>query len=267
MATKDEKEKVTEPIDYVPSAAVEAAQAQLNAHIQNKPGAYTSPWTERLNAALNQALNRAPFSYDPSSDHLYQQYRDQYQNQANLGMRDAMGQATALTGGYANSYAQTAGQQAYNQTMSGLNNVIPELYNLALSRYTQEGSDLLNNYSLLAAQEDAHRATYDSDVARWEAERDRLQALLNTERDFDYGQHIDQVGQERWQSEVDGNIIDLGGGVKDYSAIEAELEQYNGDTGLIAAHLVGLLNIGEMSLEDVFILMDKYGVTGTEGGN
>lgn len=73
--------------------------------------------------------------------------------QGKLAMQDTMGQAAALTGGYGNSYAQTVGQQAYDQYLGRLNEVVPELYSLARSRYTQEGNDLWNLYNAFADRE------------------------------------------------------------------------------------------------------------------
>ena len=102
---------------------------------------------------LDRILNRADFSYDLGGDALYQQYKDQYMQQGKLAMQDTMGQAAALTGGYGNSYAQTVGQQAYDQYLGRLNEVVPELYSLARSRYTQEGNDLWNLYNAFADRE------------------------------------------------------------------------------------------------------------------
>ena len=88
-----------------------------------------------LQAARDKVLSRDPFSYNYAEDPLYQQYRDSYTRQGRLAMADTMGQASALTGGYGNSYAATAGQQTYNGYMQRLNDVIPELYQLAYDRY------------------------------------------------------------------------------------------------------------------------------------
>ena len=109
--------------------------------------------TQSSDDILDRILNREDFSYDLDGDALYQQYKDQYLQQGKLAMQDTMGQAAALTGGYGNSYAQTVGQQAYNQYLGQLNAVVPELYSLARSRYTQEGNDLWNLYNAYADRE------------------------------------------------------------------------------------------------------------------
>ena len=85
-----------------------------------------------------------------NGDALYKQYKDRYTQQGKQAMMDTMGQAQAMTGGYGNSYAQTVGQQAYNQQLNQLNDVIPELYQLALSKYNQDTASLQDQYAMYA---------------------------------------------------------------------------------------------------------------------
>lgn len=107
---------------------------------------------DALDSAYENWLNRGDFEYDLSRDPFYQQYKDQYTALGKLAMEDTVGQVSALTGGYANSYAQTAGQQAYNQYMQQLNSIMPEVYSMAKSNYDAEGQQLLNEISLLESQ-------------------------------------------------------------------------------------------------------------------
>ena len=60
-------------------------------------------------------MNRKEFSYDLNGDMLYQQMKDQYQVLGKTAMQDTMGEAAALTGGYGNTYAQSVGQQTYDE--------------------------------------------------------------------------------------------------------------------------------------------------------
>lgn len=113
----------------------------------------TNPEYTRLqqqqNAIFNKIMNMGDFKYDAESDPVYQQYKQQYMQQGQRAMRDTMGQAAALTGGYGNTYAQQAGEQAYAAYLSRLNDVLPELYGDAYNRYRTERSDLLGEYNLL----------------------------------------------------------------------------------------------------------------------
>ena len=115
----------------------------------NLYGGFDGNYAGQLQDLLNQILNRPNFEYDLNADMLYQQYRDQYQRAGQQAMADTMGQAATMTGGYGNSYAASAGNQAYQQYLTQLNNIVPELYDRAYNRYNQEQSDLMNQYSLL----------------------------------------------------------------------------------------------------------------------
>ena len=158
---------------------------------------------ESMKDAMQKVLNRDKFRYDLNGDALYQQYKDRYIQQGKQAMMDTMGQASALTGGYGNSYAQQAGQQTYQGYLQGLNDKVPELYRLALDRYNQEGTDLLNKYGLLSDQYDKEYSRYREDVSDWQAQRDYLANLFNSERNFDYTGFRDQVADDQWQKNFD----------------------------------------------------------------
>ena len=83
-----------------------------------------------------------------NEDAMYQMYKDQYQQGGQRAMRDTIGQASALTGGYGSSYAQTAGQQTYQGYLQELNQLIPQLRQQAYEEYRDEGQDLLNKYNI-----------------------------------------------------------------------------------------------------------------------
>lgn len=128
-------------------AYLDALEALKNAQ-QNMPQ-YSGKYDEQLQEIYDQIVNRKDFTYDLNSDALYQQYKDQYAQMGQMAMMDTMGQASAMTGGYGNSYAQGVGQQAYHGYLQQLNDKVPELYSLALGQYNQEGQDLLNQYSMI----------------------------------------------------------------------------------------------------------------------
>lgn len=177
--------------DYAESDAVQQAYALLQQQLGNKPGAYTSQWEDQINGLIDQITNRDKFSYDLNGDALYQQYKDQYTQQGKMAMMDTMGQAQAMTGGYGSSYAQSVGQQAYQGYLQKLNEVVPELYGMALDQYNQEGQDLLNQYSLLASQEEQDYGRYRDDVSDYYAQLQQAYDQYNAERDYDYSQWAD----------------------------------------------------------------------------
>lgn len=182
--------------DYQESGVVTAAKQALEAQMANKPGAYQSQWQSQLDEAIKKILNREKFSYDFNGDALYQQYKDKYIQQGKMAMADTMGQAAAMTGGYGNSYAATVGNQAYQQSLQKLNDIVPELYQMAYDRYNQEGQDLYNQYALLGERENADYGRYRDSVSDWEAERDYLTGRYEDERNLDYSKYIDDRNYE-----------------------------------------------------------------------
>lgn len=199
---------------YQPSDTVKQAEAMLRQLLAQKPGEYQSQWQGQLDEILANIMNREKFSYDLNADALYQQYRNQYVMQGQQAMMDTMGQAAALTGGYGNSYAQTAGQQAYHGYLQQLNDVMPELYRLALSKYQMEGDEMAKQYAMLGAREDQDYGRYQDDLAAYYAELDRLteDARYQSEADYEkylqdlsfaYQQDRDKVADDQWQAEYD----------------------------------------------------------------
>ena len=190
---------------YAPSAAVAQAQQALAQQQANKPGQYQSQFQSGLNDLMGQIQARPGFQYDVNADALYQQAAQNYMQQGQQAMMDTMGQAAAMTGGYGNSYAQTAGQQQYNQHLLGLTEMIPQFQQMAMQQYQMEGNDLLNQYNLMLQQEESAYNRWMDNVNRYYADLDRLQAAYDNERSYDYSRFTDDrdfaYGQYRDQQE------------------------------------------------------------------
>ena len=150
-------------------AAAEQAYAQAQS-LENPYPAYL----QQLQQIYDSYANRNPFSYDPTTDPMYQQYRDMYTRQGQLAMMDTLGQAAALTGGYGNSYAQNAGQQAYQGYLQQLNAMLPQFYGMALDNYNAQGDAILNQYSLMDNMAQQEYANYQQALNAALAEGDRL---------------------------------------------------------------------------------------------
>lgn len=88
---------------------------------------------EEINAVKNDK-----FSYDPMADNLYLQYAQMYMQNGQRAAKNAIAESSLLTGGYGNSWAQSAGTQAYNEWMQKLNAVIPELRAAAYDEWQDE---------------------------------------------------------------------------------------------------------------------------------
>jgi LysM repeat protein len=175
----------------------------------------SSPFWEAVQQTLDKINSREKFSYDLNGDALYQQYKDKYIQQGKMAMQDTMGQAAALTGGYGNSYAATAGNQAYQAHLNNLNDIIPELQQMAYDRYNQEGQDLLNQYNM-------------------------AMDVYGTK----YGEYRDAITDEQWQKAFDAQYGTVNGVVQNkptYTGSTEDGKNYNND-GLTIAQVKELQN-------------------------
>ena len=147
------------------------------------------------NNALNALTNREAFKYDLSNDQLYQQAKDQYQQMGKTAMADTIGQASAMTGGYGNSYATTAGSQAYQSYLQQLNNNIADYYNLALGAYNSETDRLQGNFNAFATDRGQQASEW---AQNWGVYNERFNNLANAwanSRDYDLNAYNTQASQ------------------------------------------------------------------------
>lgn len=78
-------------------------------------------------------------------------------------MHDTMGRAAGLTGGYGSTYSQGVGQQAYDETMRGLTDKIPELEDRAFQRYKEQGDQIMTQFNIANQLGAADQATRQRD--------------------------------------------------------------------------------------------------------
>lgn len=191
-------------------AALQQAQA-------NKP-TYAGTYDSQVEDFYNQIVNREKFSYDLNSDMLYNQYKDQYINLGQMAMKDTMGQAAALTGGYGSSYSQSVGQQSYDAYLRQLNEVVPELYGMALDQYNADGDQLAQQYALAADLRDTEYGRYQDELDRHLQEVDYLTGRADTE----YSR-----GESNWYTGIELGKAD------EETAYQRTLDNYNKLTSLI----------------------------------
>ena len=187
----------------IPSYSPNADRGILDAALASKPKDFDYDQYGRILGMMQEYQGREPFSYDLNADMLYQQYKNQYMQNGQRAMQDTVGQVSALNGGYASSYAQTAGQQAYNNELGKLNDVIPELYQLAYSKYAREGDEMLKGIELA---NDAYKTRYDEyrdAMTDWRNDVARAQSMYEDQRDFDYRVYADDIARAQKQQAID----------------------------------------------------------------
>lgn len=171
---------------------------------RNKPDEFESRYEDQISDILDNILNRPKFSYtseDMTNDDLYKMYRDQYMRQGNLAMRDTMGNAASLTGGYGNTYASAAGQQAYDNYVSMLNDKALDFYDRAYQRYNDEGQNLYNQMNVVTGLDNTDYQRHRDTVSDYYNDLNYYNGRYNQEYGYDYGQYQDQVAADQWAQE------------------------------------------------------------------
>lgn len=230
---KTNKEGTSVPNNATAGFDYKTLQSGLNA-------TYESKYDEQLADLYNQITQRKPFNYSSDDDMLYQQYVQKYTQQGKQAMKDTLGQAAALTGGYGSSYGQAVGQQTYDAYLQQLNDILPQMYDRAYQQYNDEGNKLSQQYSLLSDIEN-------KDYSRW-----NTNYQMNADN---YDRYMEQAA--------------LAGAAGDFSAYKDILgeESANKMQQLFNAQtLMPLYQSGYISAEDYKALTGAYPVGYSESG-
>ena len=189
---------------------------------------YTSSYDEQISQIYNKIISREPFSYDPMSDSLYGNYREQYTQLGKKAMRDTMGQAAALTGGYGSSYAQQAGQQEYDSYLQKLGEVLPELYSAAYQRYKDRGDSLEEEYRKLLELEQTEYGRYRDkvdDLKYQQGVEAELAAAEQERKDKNYDRLVELITKTGYAPTAE----DLENSGMTQEQADAYLNKYGGD--------------------------------------
>ena len=217
---------------------------------------YESAYGADIEKLLDTILNGSDFKYDINADAAYQQYRDIYERSAKKSANDTMSGAMLASGGYSNSYAQAAAQQAYNAQMQDVGAAIADYEANAYNRFLTERQDDYSKLSSLMSAEDMSYGQYRDSVADYYTDRDYQLAMGDRYADElrtqygaisdaearDYGRFQDSLSQfntdrdyqlamgDRYADELRtqyGAISDAE--ARDYGRFQDSLSQFNTD--------------------------------------
>lgn len=183
------------------------ALKNYNSVQSRKPASFTYNDTQ-LKKLYDDAMNRKDFSFDLNGNAFYNQYKDKFTKQGQMAMADTVGQVAAASGGYGNSYAQTAGQQVYQQNLDQLNDIVPDLYNLAFQQYQYEGQQLQDKYNMAQGERDFAYGQHRDNVSDWQYDNDTAYNIYADTRDYEYQQGRDKVADEQWQKTYDRGVYE-----------------------------------------------------------
>lgn len=188
--------------------AYEEAMSTLE-RMKGETPTYGSQYDEQIKSLYDQIVGRQPFKYDSATDPLYQQYVQDYTERGQEAMRDTMGKAASLTGGYGSSYAQAVGQQAYDSYLRRLGEVLPEMYGMALDTYNAEGDALQKQLQTTAELESSDYARYldrlnqyNRELALAQADADTAYARMIDDDERTYSRAVDDYKRQLTEDDI-----------------------------------------------------------------
>lgn len=207
---------------FATSSTTDRYLQRLNKLEKNAPGEFQSQYSSDIQNIINSIKNREQFKTDDvfQSD-LYTTMRDQAIKNGQKSMRDTMGSAQAATGGYGSTYAQAAGQQAYDNALANFNNTTLDIYDRVYNQYLQEGQELYNQLNMYNNQDSIDYNRYRDTVADYQADRNYYagrydsswsqdmtayqqdQAMQQWAENYAYQKTQDALAQQNWQTQFD----------------------------------------------------------------
>ena len=156
--------------------------------MEDEGKAIQEKYADPIQNAIDQLDKYSEFKYDVNSDPIWNSIKSQYQRNATMGMREAMGDAANLTGGYGSSYSQQAGQQAYQNQIAGMTDIIPELQNSALNVFqaNQQGAK---------TKLDSYKDLMRNELEVWQTDRDYLLKKVQDMDDREFNQYLTNLQQ------------------------------------------------------------------------
>lgn len=198
---------------YKPSSAVNTYRNERDSALKKAQAMgnfnYESQYKDKIEGLLNNAENmKFNFNYSLTDDPAYQSYRDQYVHNGQMAAQNAAAEAASQTGGYGSTAATTASQQAYNESLTQLNSIVPDLYNSAYQRQWNEFTDERDTLQELAnAYQSLDQQGYDQALATWT--NNFNQYITLAEQYNNNYQYLDSAERQQYETKLDGlyNIL------------------------------------------------------------
>lgn len=140
---------------------------------------------------LDAILNRGEFSWSKETDPLWPAYKKQYLREGERATANALGQASAATGGRPSSFAVGAATQAGDYYATKLNDIIPTLYQQAYSKYIKDHDMSLQDLQALNEQQGIWRQGWKDELGVLEGQLSALQG----QDAVDYGRYLEELAR------------------------------------------------------------------------
>lgn len=170
---------------------------------------YKGTYTDTINQLADKYTNNE-FNWNLNESSEYHSLKDKYEREGAKQQENVQGNYASNTGGYSNSYAQSAGQKAYSQYMDELQEKIPTLKQNAYTSWSQEQENTLNKISVMQGLDDTEYQKYRDQV------QDNYDFMTYYENKYSSSKGLDmsefQNELSKWQSQLSAassNLSDI----------------------------------------------------------
>lgn len=195
---------------YADSSATRQARSKADSaeqqYLNTVGSGYSSAYTGSINELVNK-YNNSSFDWNAEGSTEYQGYKEKAKREGQRQMENTQGAYAANTGGYANSYAQAAGQRVYNQKMEELAEKIPSLRQTALNNWSDSQERTMNQISLLQGLDDTTYQRYRDRVSDRYNFLTYYQNKYSTEKGLDMSAFSNELSA--WQTRMSAASTNL----------------------------------------------------------
>lgn len=189
------------------------AASGAGAEYENRPK-FEDSYESDIKNLLSKISNQKEFSYNPEDDPVYTGLKKQMSNEAKKAITDVTAEFSQYGGG-TNSYAASAAASAANSYRSKLSEKLPELYQMAYKRYSDNWDNQRKalDYTMKASESERSRylddlsqfnkdrsfaeESYNNDISREESEDKRKYDAAQDKIDNDYRQSVFDYQKEQ----------------------------------------------------------------------
>jgi hypothetical protein len=158
---------------------------------EKRPNPYEDAWRERLQGQYDAISSAQPYNFDPATDPLYQQYREQYTAGAQQAMAQGNALASGMTGGYGSTSIGAVGQQTNLNYMDRMNDALPQIEQNAYARYQGNQANDMSLYGITRDNASMDYQKYRDSMSDYQNNRATNYGEYSDSRNFDYGSFKD----------------------------------------------------------------------------
>ncbi len=175
---------------------------------------YDNQYQEQQKALLDSIINREDFSWSKDQDPLWPVYKKEYLREGERATADALGQASAASGGRPSTAAVTAATQAGDYYATKLNDIIPTLYQQAYDKYLNDYQMKLSDLGAVNSQEQMDYQKYLDQLGQY-----------NTDRGFSYQKYLDDFSRQLQGLDAleSAQRLNMDSGMNDFSILQGKL--------------------------------------------